>query len=151
MKLTNWIRDAFIRSVDNDVPKVELSKEEVQELFVKNFPPEIKAIYDDEQLRKHLKVATVCTPTCHYDIVIGNLVESNVLKDYKSKTTARKEAMRKVRHVAYSCNTLKQLREVLPELTKHMPSENAPAKANVPMIIGVMEDLKKVGYSGAKK
>lgn len=151
MKLTNWIRDSFIRSVSNNIPEVKLSKDKVQELFVARFPDEIKDIYNSPELRKHLKQLTVFTDQTNYGVFVGNLSESDVLAKYYDRQTARKEAIRKIKQVAYGCSTLRQLQLALPELIQHMPSEKEPNKSNVPIVIGVMEDLKKVGYSGVEK
>ena len=56
MKLTNYLRDSFISAVMNDVPEVRFpTASEVQDMVYKKFPPKLKAVYNDEALRKGLQ------------------------------------------------------------------------------------------------
>jgi len=55
-------------------------------------------------------------------------------------------AIHQVSKLAYACTTLKQLQDQLPELIKYMPDEKGRATKNVPMVVGVIEDLKKAGF-----
>lgn len=58
MKITNAIRESFTDAVMSDVPVINYDIR-IQELFqkevVKNFPPLIKSVYDDNSLRGCLR------------------------------------------------------------------------------------------------
>ena len=70
---------------------------------------------------------------------------------YKQKST-REEAYKKVRNLAYSCTTLKQLQDAAPDLLKYMPSEDGTVKrANLPAVTGVKEALTVAGFPNGKK
>ena len=84
MKLTKYLRESFVNAVMNDVPKIGISREEIQALILKAMPPEIKTIYKDEALRKHLKTTFIYLGNVsHYGIVIGDVSEKEVFKELR--------------------------------------------------------------------
>jgi hypothetical protein len=62
MKLTNYIRDAFVSSAMNDLPKTDPESFEkrvtalVQADAVKQLPPKLQAIWKDKALREYMHV-----------------------------------------------------------------------------------------------
>lgn len=57
MKLTNFIRDAFVSSAVHDIPKDDFKEAGVKiitEAAVRSLPPKVRAIYDDKDLRHFL-------------------------------------------------------------------------------------------------
>ena len=150
MKLTNYLRDSFIAAVKNDIPEIKWpTLDEVQALAVKKMPPKLKAVYNDENLRKALKSSYYCRHESYDqrgDIYVGALNLSDVLEDLEKKNNARLDAISKVKTAAYACSTLKQLKDMLPELTDYMPSDDAPSKKAVPAVVGVVAALTECGF-----
>ena len=148
MKLTNYLRDSFIRSVKNNTPEVKVPTEEkLQAAALKLMPPKVRALYKDEEARKALiHTNKYFSGHGYISVVLGNVKIDDILKPFNDATTARLEVLDKIRGVAYGCTTLKQLQEALPELVKHMPTEDGPSKTGLPVPAGIMNDLKAVGF-----
>lgn len=147
MKLTNYHRESFVRSVMNDVPLVKITKDEIQERLYKAMHPRIKGIYKDEALRNALRAETVFVAgNSYYGLIAGNADITIVLKDVNEAADARVAMRKKLGAISSGCSTLKQLKERLPELHKHMPSDEPGVTAGVPMVIDLMSDLKKLGF-----
>ena len=155
MRLTNHLRGAFVRNVANSIPEViPPTIREVQSILYTMADPRLRAVYDDENLRKQL-VTTWCflsnndrssyIPTFGFDID-----KIDVVIKYKEAEKKRDQAIDKVRTAAYGCKTLKELQEALPDLKDYMPQEDKPAKINFPMVTGVVEALREVGFPKEK-
>lgn len=150
MRLTKHLRECFVRAVFNDVPTpVKPSVADVQAALYEGFHPLIKAVFDNEETRKHLNgsyyhvtgvngayVKTAGQETDKLPIVIA---ANNAFE-------ARQRAMVQLRAVAEGCTNLKQLQESLPELIKYMVSEEKPTPVNLPAITGTVDALKALGW-----
>ena len=150
MRLTNYLRDAFVRNVSNNIPVVKApSSTLIQEMCYNLADPRLKIIYDDEKLRKQLQTSWVyLEETRGYIHSLGvDWEELPAVINYREKLQKRREAIDKLRRAAYGCKTLKELREALPDLIDYMPDENKPAKISVPMVVGVVEELTAVGLT----
>lgn len=151
MRLTNYIRDSFIRNVKNQLPEKKWPHiNEVQKLVLEKMDPVIRAVYDNENLRPALQTSSYYKYD-GYDgrgqVIIGNVKLDDVLKPWHDHYTKVNETIGKIRAAAYSATTLKQLREVLPDLVEYMPDETGkPATKGVPMVVSVKEDLKELGF-----
>ena len=148
MKLTNYLRDSFVRSVKNNTPEIAVPTEQaLQAAALKAMHPKARAMYKDEEARKSLKTANkYFNGFGHVTIVVGDSKLDDILKPFNDATNARAEVLTKVRSVAYGCTTLKQLKEALPQLVKHMPSEQGSVQTGLPVPAGIMDDLKAVGF-----
>jgi len=151
MRLTNFIRNTFVLAVERDTPEVVFPKGAViQQTLLEKMNPKLRAVWEDESTRKFLNKG-YCEFASDFDhssryVFYGNLYDRDVLGDMIDAKKARDNAISKVRKAANACTTLKQLQEMLPELVSYMPSETGPALKAVPMVIGVVEDLKKAGF-----
>ena len=147
MKLTNTIRESIIRSVMNDVPEVVFpSLEELQERIVKGMPPKLKSIYKDEELCKSLRTEYIhLNGKGGGNLYVGHLNIREFLKEELNKESLRSKAREDLHKIVYSFTTVKKLKEHLPFLEKHRPSENAPL-SNLPVPISVMPSLKAAGW-----
>lgn len=147
MKLTNYLRDSVILSVSNDIPEVKWPNlEQLQERLVKAFDKRVKAVYVDETLRKGLEQQYYRRGLHRGYVKVANLSIDDVLTKEVEQQTQREDVLSKLKGAVYGCSTLKQLQELLPDLVKHMPSEDAPTKAGLPVVAGLMDDLKKLGF-----
>lgn len=150
MRLTNYLRDAFVRNVSNNIPVVKApSSTLIQEMCYNLADPRLKIIYDDEKLRKQLQTSWVyLEETRGYIYSLGvDWEELPAVINYREKLQKRREAIDKLRRATYACKTLKELREALPDLTDYMPDENKPAKISVPMVVDVVKDLTAAGFT----
>jgi hypothetical protein len=150
MRLTNYLRDAFVRNVSNNIPVVKApSLTLIQEMCYNLADPRLKIIYDDEKLREQLQKSWVYLEEIHgYIFSFGvDWEEFPAVINYREKLQKRRDAIDKLRRAAYGCKTLKELREALPDLTDYMPDENKPAKISVPMVVDVVKDLTAAGLT----
>lgn len=151
MKLTNYIRDTFIRAVSNDVPEVKFPlAAEIQKMALDKMNPKLRTVWEDEKLRGALQKYHVSNASDHghYNkyVFLGDVKEEDLIGHLIKAAEERANAINKVRQVAYACTTLKALKEQLPELERYMPDEKGRATRNVPMVLNVIEDLKKAGF-----
>lgn len=151
MKLTNYMRDAFIRSVMQDVPQPDYSKlhDEAQEAIVKAMSPKVRAVY--KEYPDALKATYTNFGRESRTLYYGSVDHSKVLAPIYDKASARYEAENKLKSVVYGCSTVKQLRDAFPEFGKHLPSDNKPVTANLPAVSGVVAQLVSLGMKLEEK
>ena len=151
MKLTNYMRDAFIRSVMQDVPHPDYNKmfDDAQEALVKAMSPKVRAVYKESP--DALKTAYASFGRENRKLYCGGVDYSKVLAPIYEKRDARYEAEKKLRSVVYGCSTVKQLRDAFPEFGKHLPSDNKPVTANLPAVSGVVAQLVSLGMKLEEK
>lgn len=162
MKLTNYMRDAFILAAMNDVPKVDYDEQlrktaqsVIEAKFAKAFPGiDYKAACESGWLER----CGVRVPA------LGNIYTwapgYNVLKDdpkvwakleelarkHDDQQAARKGLEDKLHAVAYACATRKALAEMLPEFTKYLPAEADKGGRSLPVVANVVTDFVKAGW-----
>lgn len=151
MKLTNYMRDAFIRSVMQDVPHPDYKAmcDEAQEALVKAMSPKVRAAYRENPkalATTYTNVGRECRTLYH-----GGVDYNEVLAPFYEKASARYEAEKKLKSVVYGCSTVKQLRDAFPEFGKHLPSDNKPVTANLPAVSGVVAQLVSLGMKLEEK
>jgi predicted house-cleaning noncanonical NTP pyrophosphatase (MazG superfamily) len=164
MRLTNFLRDSFIRAAMNDVPQVdyhEQAKKYAEEQLFKKLPKEIQALAKDKKLNEWLNREYISMP-----VNISNFYgftdkgNNGVLKNIPEVWTKIEEFSRlirqqsetynalesRLRSVAYACTTRKQLLEALPEFEQYLPEEEAKAIATLPAVANVLSDFVKAGW-----
>lgn len=172
MRLTNDMRDAFIRAAMNDVPRVD-HREEIRKLVladaVEALPAAVRKLWDNKALNHWVKTET------HYFHHIGVVIPSASpgsswrRSDHKlSATTLQKvaelkaamdaadklhdELKQKLKAAAYGCTTRKQLAALLPEFEKYLPADEVKAiKQNLPAVANIMADFTKAGWPKGKQ
>lgn len=165
MKLTNYIRDAFISSAMNDVPSVDYDEKYRTAVLtdaIAQLPLEIRTIWQNPKLMGYLETHTV------YPISRVGGVEVPTLNQHTFKltpagqklcetlnnariaqATQRTGLKQKLRSIAYSCTTRKALAEALPEFVKYLPAETETSR-NLPVIANVVTDFVKAGWPKEK-
>jgi hypothetical protein len=168
MKLTNYMRDAFVRRVMDDVPCVDYTEDiraEVMKTAVAALPPKIRAVWADKSLRCHLhtsyfnvlsvSVANVPMPSdASYKAAQKHLQDAVAGLVAKSKEQAdkRDSLESKLQQCAYSATTRKALAGMLPEFEKYLPADETAALRSVPVVANVVADFVKAGWpKDAKK
>lgn len=169
MKLSNYIRDAFINSVMNDVPKKDFS-EEAQKIFAKAYidalPEPIKMAWALPNCREYLRTvyANICGQSFQLPATDAHKwggiktpekakAKIDALVAQHNEQEKQHDALRaKIKGAAYACNTTKQLRELLPEFDKYLPPEEEKTLRTLPVVQNIVADFVKAGWpKGATK
>ena len=169
MRLTNNLRDAFIRAVMDDVPSVNHSEEirkVVMDDVLSKLPTAVYKIYKDPKTQAFVKTTyknyagvSVTVPSMSeyrsFAPVLSQNAQETVDKleaDYKMNCKLRGELSTKLRTAAYGCTTRKQLAELLPEFDNYLPADDTKAtKINLPVAADVFSDFVKAGWPKTKK
>lgn len=171
MKLTKFIREAFVRGVMNDVPKVDYQAKAdalVRKTMREAMPEGLrKMVEDGGDVLNWIKTAYVSTPGNGISSVNTYCQsQSNWIQFHRPAVWRQLEDIDKAaldqnkRHAdlraklmgaANSVTTRKALVELLPEFEKYLPADAPAATRNLPMIVGVVDDFKKAGWPGKVK
>lgn len=166
MKLTNTIRDAFIRSAMNDVPSVDYVEQARSLIFadsINQLPPKVLAIAKDKDLSHFVETCnyhagnlgfpTVCVgrgerfaPSSEVAVKLEAMRIAN-----EEQTKARRELNAKIKAVAYSVTTRKALATMLPEFEKYLPADEQAAIKTLPAVANIVADFTKAGWPKTKK
>lgn len=160
MRLTKYIRDAFVTAAMADVPKINYS-EQARKLCLDHFAEEFKKAfgepYTEAKFGGWIGARHVRMPHNLQDFwavapagfdhgsgpLKGPLLEMSRAK--KVQSDGRDALQDKLRGVANSCTTRKQLTELLPEFEKYLPEEGK-ATPNLPMVTDVADAFKAAGW-----
>lgn len=164
MKLTNYIRDAFITSVLEDVPHIDYDQQiedGILKAFVDALPPAVRRMWDDPATRDYVNLEQLrLNRTWHY-VPAMRADDSPALPEAKSAEVKRLIELRdaqsekfdtlkaKLRSVVYGCNTRKQLVDALPEFEKYLPG--AEQQAQYPIAVAnVVTEFLQAGWPAGK-
>jgi len=165
MRLTKTLRDAFIRSAMNDVPKIDY-KQQIIDLvtadFVNQLPPDVLKAYKKhpEYINKNYYYISECrfsTSIVRPDNGSAALTSETrekicALNELLQAQTAQHDGLRdKLTGAAYGCTTRKALATMLPEFEKYLPAENEPTSKNLPALANLVADFTKAGWPKGKK
>lgn len=168
MKLTNNIRDAFVRAVMQDVPKIDFD-EQARKLVLDDsaaqLPPKIKALVRSAETAPFVRTTDYWTNMSDLGIYKAyaasgdkyaptpdTLLELKRLNDLKREQEATRSALRaRLKSVALGATTRKALADALPEFEKYLPADEAKAVRSLPIVANVVADFVKAGWpKGAK-
>ena len=161
MRLTNYMRDAFISAAMHDVPQEDF-EDQIQTLLVKAaiscLPPKVRAFYDDPATRDFVcQTRLPCGFKYAYVPGLGTLPEGTQEKYIKLKEKQKEQdtrlhgLRRQLRGVAYSARTRKALVALLPEFEKYLPADEQAAIKTLPAIANIVSDFTKAGWPKGKK
>jgi len=162
MKLTKYIRDAFVSSALKDVPQedyLEQIRKIVYDTAVANLPPAVAKIYQDPNMKGYINTryvfafgTSLCVPYSDTHGKVTVTIPPKIQEKLKELQDKHAEQVKvfnnlkyKLRIVAYGCNTRKQLLERLPEFEKYLPSDTA-VSTNLPAITNLVTDFVKAGW-----
>lgn len=167
MRLTNYIRDAYINSVMFDVPQ-ERYEEQMEKTIlddaIAQLPGPVRAIWKDPKLQGYIETHSVypaakagcvqvpCLSSGGFKLTDAASAQVLKLRDLREEQTRGLSNLRtRLRSIAYGCTTRKALAEALPEFEKYLPKEEETSR-NLPVIANVVTDFVKAGWpKGAKK
>lgn len=163
-RLTKTMRQAIVRAVMADIPKVDyFEKERIikERAAYRQMPLEVKAVYDKPGLHKYLSEGSESTSlqtikgrhAYQYfrgcpDIIALNEKERTEIgalqKRMHEQERSRAAAEGSLSSSLEGFTTVKALRDAMPELAKYLPNESEPTK-NLPAVTGVVDILKAAG------
>lgn len=153
MKITKYEKESIIRAIMHDVPCTpdNVLKAEIQNALVQGMSAPIQELYKTHP--KALRTDTVPSwdsgMSYRMEFVVGDADVKKVMKPFEAKKQARDEAHRKLSAIVNGCNTLAQLKKMLPEFISYFPTETEPTK-NLPAVANMVADLSKLGWPKAK-
>lgn len=154
MRITKWDKQAIVKAIMADVPKIDKDKrrKEMQEAVVKLMTPECRKLYKvmPDALRKYHAGDLIYNAYSYNsrEIVRGDVSEKELnalLEKYRAEDAAIHKAKYLLERAIESCSTLKQLNDRLPEFKKYFPTQEKPV-ANLPALTNVVADLAKLGW-----
>lgn len=171
MKLTNYIRDAFIRAAMQDVPEGknydEIITRKVLASFVVRLPPSVQKVWKDQQTQAFIRLGTfhgfgVSVSVPSIDGRYASLSEKDLPDEERHAITAlaaewkaEKQTMDslrdKLKGAAYACTTRKALAELLPEFERYLPAESENSGRSLPVVANLVTDFMKAGWPKDKK
>ena len=161
MKLTKYHREAFVRSVMDDVPKVDYETQAhklILEDSIAQLPEKLQKMARDKTTSQYLNMDH------HWLREFGSLyvfslrqegfklsataqVEFDKINELqKAQNEARRHLRNKVDGVIRSCTTDVQVRKALPEFSKYLPEAESPVDRTVPVIANLVADLMSMGW-----
>lgn len=171
MKLTNYIRDAFIDAALADVPKGCDHEEAIRKIaqadLLAQVPALIQKAWKDPDLIQYIRRrsdsygdVSVAYPSAddgwgsRGKRQLGTEAQKKVDKlagEMLADLALRKDLRQKLKGAAYACNTTKQLRELLPEFAKYLPAEEEQTCRTLPVVANIVADFTKAGWPAKKK
>lgn len=164
MRLTNFLRDGFIRAVMHDVPKInyeeqahKIARDAITARFNKTFPGLDYATCSQSgwfdsgtvDMPRHIN-NIYAKPYCGYGMLKSDEKLWAKLEALGAKKKDQDDQMTnletRLKGVAYACTTRKQLEEALPEFSSYLPEEEAKAAKNLPAVANVLSDFVKAGW-----
>ena len=162
MRLTNYIRDAFITAAMQDVPKVDYNSQAeklAREFMQKEFESLFPGIDPNGAVNPWLEKNTMTMPGSLQNIYgvapTYRVLENDpkiwpklceISEKHKEQNKSLQDLRDKLRNVAYSCTTRKALADALPEFEKYLPEDEAKAIRSLPVVTNVVADFVKAGW-----
>lgn len=166
MKLTNYIRDAFVKAAMADVPKIDYN-EQAEKIARQQLSDMLKAAFPGVKLDLKNSSWFLSGPIAmpgdltnihgirpNYECLQttpawAKLQELNKL--HIEQRVKRDALSSQLRGAAYACNTTKQLRELLPEFDKYLPAEEEKTCRTLPAVANIVAEFTKAGWPAKKK
>jgi hypothetical protein len=153
MKLSKYTKEAIVRAIFADLPKIDKSKRktEIQANIVKLMSAECQVVYN--RTPRALKTKYLGDVISHdgyhaREVFIGDADEKKIdqlCEVYVTEDEAREKARRQLSAAVMGYTTLNALKKAFPEFEKYLPTEDAPTK-NLPALANVVADLSKLGW-----
>lgn len=165
MKLTNTIRDAFVRAAMNDVPTVDF-EEQYRKLMIDDavaqLPPAVRKLWDNKATRDYVNLTMVGSRYSGFNAYVPGMRDYRpsaeatdkgavLAKELEAQEDTQRQLRANLKSAAYSVSTRKALVDMLPEFEKYLPADEAAANRSVPVIANLVADFSKAGWPKGKK
>jgi hypothetical protein len=160
MRLTNTMREAFVRAAMRDVPSVDYENK-IRDAINAEITKKKKALGLDKVDESRLSYNYVGIEGVRF---AANGLKDSELKDLKAlpklaemaKAKGEQEkslkALRdKLTGAINACTTRKQAAEALPEFEKYLPADDPKALRSLPALANVAADFVKAGWPKGQK
>ena len=172
MKLTKYIREAFVRSAMEDVPKTnyeELIRKEVVRASTAALPASVRAVWLDEKTNQYVKstfrhfagqgISVPGTdgnrwgnaPTLPALLAADKKLIDDLVAKHEAQDKQRVHLRNTLSAAASSATTRKALATLLPEFEKYLPADEASACRTLPAIANIVADFSKAGWPKTAK
>lgn len=161
MKLTKYHRQAFVRSVMDDVPKEDYEAK-VHALVIEDsilqLPEKLQKIARDKTLSQYVNrehywmrefsnTYVFCISRGDFKLTAEAQAKFDELNTLQmAQNEARQQLRRKLESAINSCTTDTQVRKALPEFAKYLPEAESPVDRTVPVIANLVSDLMSMGW-----
>jgi len=151
MKLTQYHKDAIVRSILNDIPTKDgkTEKAKAQAALVKGMGRSCKTIYKTNPTA----LADVYVSGHEYpfggygqSLICGDADSTAILEPFRKQKKERDDIETKIKGVLKGINTRKQFIDLFPEFSAYAPPEEGSC-STLPAISNVIADLVKVGWT----
>lgn len=159
MRLTETLREAFVRAAMADVPSVDYDTQiadKARRMSIANMPEWLQdACAKHKELLGYLRTVSDWDSGASFFTAGPRTAENTAeLRELRRLANRQKDDRRalsnKLESVAAACNTTKQLADALPEFAKYLPKENA-ADRSVPAVANVVAEFVKAGWPKGEK
>jgi hypothetical protein len=162
MKLTNNMRDAFVRAAMADVPQVDFHAQVLKIIIdaaEKKLPPAVRTIWKNKELSHFVAMSKdwFCDSYIEYpgmELSLGQ-AERDKIAEIKAAKSAQDDSNNnlrlQLRNATYAFTTRKALAEALPEFEKYLPEDPAKADRSLPTVTNVVSDFVKAGWPAKAK
>jgi len=162
MRLTNTIREAYIRQVLADIPAVDYTekiRDTAMRVAIKQLPEAVRKIWEGPD-RKYLQMKYISITGISMSVPghpeqgrdsVSCDKEIEKLVDEKTKALLKVGNLRtKLSAVAYGCTTTKALAEALPEFAEYLPKDTPAPTRSLPVVTGVVSSFREAGWPKAR-
>ncbi len=169
LRLNDHLRNAFVRAVMDDIPKVDYEDqaEKILQAYDRaRMPEKVRALWDDAALRGYLETQRVSCCGFHLHTVTGQkpgpgepeykqLRRMRELDEAHDK--ARSDMASKLRGLAHSVTTAKALADRAPEFAKYIPRfakyipRHQPLPKTLPAVASLVTELTAMGWPKDKE
>jgi hypothetical protein len=164
MKLTKYIREAFVRAAMQDVPKPENFESQAHKLIIEDsiaqLPAKVQPLARDNELRFCLRTTNhyfYSSPFASVNVFAPRgadyrpsqaVVEAVAALTEKQMThnEMRDGLEAKLMAAAMACTTRKALVEMLPEFEKYLPEDTHAAIRTLPAVANIVADFARAGW-----
>lgn len=150
MKLTQYHKDAIVRSVMNDIPtpNAKAERAKAQAALVKGMSQSCKNIFK----KTPSALATVYIGRNEalfggygQTLICGDADSNAILKPFRDQKKAIDDISDKVKAALKGINTRKQFIDTFPEFSAYAPADSDQC-STLPAVANVIADLVKVGW-----
>ena len=168
MRLTNTIRDAFVRAAMQDVPEIDydpIIRKAVTAAVVAALPEPVRKAYSNKDCsgyfetcsRRYGGVSVFVPGFFRYSegefpkLTDATEIELNKLgAKCEAQKKSRKELETKLLGAAYAASTHKALVDMLPEFAKYLPPDDSAANRSLPVAANIVADFVRAGWPKGK-
>lgn len=163
-RLTNEMRNAFVRRVMADVPTVDYEtkiRDAVNKAAHAALPKAVAKLLDDPEAADYIKLCADYVDVCEHqsltfadipaksDNDLARIAEAAAApfgKLWDEQQRQYDALVSRLRAVANHCTTVNALRDALPEFARYLPQDDANAITDLPMVANLVSDLIKAGW-----